>query len=51
MVKITDKYSGYRGEMHELFKKIESEKDSTEFKIRLKAIWNTWGKVEKAIPA
>lgn len=47
MKSITDKYPELRGEMHELFDQIKEGKDSSAFKIRLEAIWNTWADVEK----
>jgi hypothetical protein len=45
---VTDKYSAMRGEMHDLFKQLESGKDSVEFKRLQRAIWDTWGEVEAA---
>lgn len=46
MIEITDKYSTHRGEMHDLFDQIEISKDSTQFKVLLKDIWNTWDNIE-----
>lgn len=48
MIEVTDKYPDLRGEMHDLFDSIEKGKDSIVFKSRLKAIWDTWGPIEKA---
>jgi hypothetical protein len=44
---VTEKYPELRGEMHDLFDKIKSGKDSSVFKQYLDAIWNTWAEVEK----
>ncbi len=43
---ITNKYPNLRGEMHDLFDQIEVGSDSTQFKILLKNIWDTWADVE-----
>lgn len=48
MIAVTDNYPHLRGEMHELFNRLEKEKDSTLFKLKLKQIWDTWAEVEKA---
>ena len=48
-VSITDKYPMLRGEMHDLFDKIELTSDSTEFKSLVASIWSTWGEVESAM--
>lgn len=45
--KITNNYPDLRGEMHDLFNTINKTKDSTEFKILVKDIWDTWADVEK----
>ena len=45
---VTDQYPDLRGEMHDLFDRIEKGKDSVQFKLRLKAIWDTWEPIEKA---
>ena len=50
MIPITRSHGELRGEMHDLFDIISSDQDSTEFKVRLKSIWDTWGEVEKLIP-
>lgn len=47
MLPVTDKYSGLRGELHEIFDSIAVSKDSAEFKTRLDKIWSTWELVEK----
>ncbi len=44
---ITDKYPDMRGEMHVLFDQIKKSADSSEFRIRLDGIWNTWAEVEQ----
>ncbi len=46
---ITGKYATLRGEMHDLFRQIESGKDSIEFKRLQKDIWDTWAAIEKAM--
>jgi hypothetical protein len=48
MIRVTDKYPGLRGEMHAIFGDLERSADSTEFKILLKQIWDTWGSVEQS---
>ena len=48
MMVITNKYPDLRGEMHDLFDQIEIGSDSTQFKILLKNIWDTWADVETA---
>lgn len=46
---VADQYPALRGEMHDLFKNLESGKDSAAFKPLVKSIWDTWGDVEKAV--
>lgn len=46
--KVTNKHSELRGEMHDLFDAINKTADSTEFKVLVKDIWDTWAEVEKA---
>lgn len=46
---VTDNHPNLRGEMHDLFALIETSKDSAEFKILVKNIWDTWAEVGKAI--
>lgn len=47
MIPVTDKHPALRGEMHDLFKRLESSSDSVMFKKRLARIWSTWAEVEK----
>lgn len=47
-MEITDKYPNLRGEMHDLFKRIEEGQDGEKFKSKVKAIWDTWAEIEKA---
>ena len=46
MLRVTDKYTDMRGEMHQLFDSIQSGKDSTAIKERLRLIWSTWDEVK-----
>jgi hypothetical protein len=46
---ITDKHSEMRGEMHNLFDKINVSEDSIQFKKLVKGIWDTWADVEVAM--
>ena len=46
MLEVTIQYDDMRGEMHDLFDKIELSKDSSIFKEKLDAIWNSWYPVE-----
>lgn len=46
---VADKYPDLRGEMHDLFKKLETGKDADTFKPLVKAIWGTWAEVEQAV--
>ena len=48
MVTITNNHDSLRGEMHELFDKIEVSTDSVLFKQKLKTIWDTWEEIEKS---
>ena len=48
MLRVTDKYTDLRGEMHQLFNSIQAGKDSTEFKQRLQLIWSTWDEIKNA---
>lgn len=45
---VTNKHSDLRGEMHDLFDAINKTADSTEFKVLVKGIWDTWAEVENA---
>jgi hypothetical protein len=49
ITKMTDHYSGLRGEMHDLFKEIEEGDEGEEFKELVKSIWDTWADVEQSI--
>jgi len=42
MLAVTDKYPEMRGEMHDLFLKLEKSNDSLMFKKLKNAIWDTW---------
>ncbi len=46
--KVTDNYPNLRGELHSLFTVLENEKDSVEFKVLSKQIWDSWKLVEIA---
>ncbi|UNZ00015.1 hypothetical protein MQE36_06610 [Zhouia spongiae] len=48
MTKVTDRYSGLRGEMHDLFDQIKQTKDSVQFDKSLKEIWRSWEVIEKS---
>ena len=48
MIPVVNKYPDLRGEMHDLFDQIEKGPDSSTFKIKLKAIWDTWAIVEQS---
>ncbi|WP_298898925.1 hypothetical protein [uncultured Psychroserpens sp.] len=48
MKDITNKYPLLRGELHAIFDQIEQSKDSTEFKLHLKGIWDTWTQIEES---
>lgn len=43
---VSDKYPEIRGELHDLFTRLENSKDSIEFKIQSKKIWDTWNIIE-----
>ncbi len=45
---ITDRHQELRGEMHDLFDRLERSSDSILFQQRVAAIWSTWDAVEKA---
>lgn len=48
---VTDKYPLIRGELHDIFSQLEKSDDSTEFKMLVKEVWDTWSKVEEnALP-
>lgn len=44
---VTNNYPELRGEMHDLFRQLETGKDSLAFKQFQKAIWDTWTEIEK----
>lgn len=48
-IPIVRNHSELRGEMHDIFKVIESTADSIEFKNAVDQVWATWGDVEKAM--
>ena len=48
MIAVTNNHESLRGEMHDLFDKIETSSDSVIFKEKLKAIWDTWDEIEKS---
>lgn len=49
MIPVSDNFPDLRGEMHDLFDIIEKSDEAENFKIRLKAIWDTWAEVETAM--
>jgi hypothetical protein len=49
LLSVTDKYPTLRGEIHELFDKIEKTSDAEEFEPLLKSIFDTWTEVESAM--
>lgn len=49
MIPVTDNYPNLRGELHDLFDKIEAGKDKVLFKKRLDAIWKTWADIEETM--
>lgn len=48
MRKVSDRYPSLRGELHDVFGRIEKSEDSTEFKLLEKQIWDTWKVVEES---
>ena len=48
MIPVTNNYPTLRGEMHDLFARLEKGDHAEEFKKRLKLITDTWTAVEKA---
>lgn len=40
--KVSDRYPSLRGELHDVFGQLEKSEDSTEFKLLVKQIWDTW---------
>lgn len=49
LLPVTDQYPGLRGEMHALFKQLESGRHAEQFKPLVKAVWDTWGEIEGAM--
>ena len=49
LLPVTDQYPNLRGEMHVLFKQLESGRHAEQFKPLLKAVWDTWGEIEEAM--
>ena len=49
LLPVTDQYSGLRGEMHVLFKQLESGEHAEQFKSLVKAVWDTWAEIEAAM--
>ncbi|MEQ1745605.1 MAG: nuclear transport factor 2 family protein [Saprospiraceae bacterium] len=48
LLPVTDRYPDLRGEMHGLFKQLESGKHGEAFKPLVKAVWDTWAEIEAA---
>lgn len=46
LTQVTDKYPDMRGEMHDLFKKLEKSQDSAVFKKLKNDVWDTWDVIE-----
>lgn len=42
---VTNKYPSFRGEMHEVFKRLERGEEAAQFAELLKDIWATWDRV------
>lgn len=51
LLPLTDKHADLRGEMHVLFKQLESGPEGEAFKAGVKKVWDTWALVEAAIKA
>lgn len=49
LIPVTDQYPGLRGEMHVLFKQLESGEHAERFKPLVKTVWDTWAEVEAAM--
>ncbi|MCK6691312.1 MAG: nuclear transport factor 2 family protein [Thermoanaerobaculia bacterium] len=49
LLPVTNQYSDLRGEMHTLFKQLESGRHAEQFKPLLKSVWDTWGEIEEAM--
>ena len=48
VTKVSDKYPALRGELHDIFEALETGSDSTEFKLLLKEVWDTWNVVKES---
>ena len=48
VTKVTDNYPSQRGELDDIFVKLEKSEDSTEFKFLVKQVWDTWNEVEES---
>lgn len=48
IIQVTNHYPYLRGEMHDLFDKLEAGEHGDEFKPLLKNIWDTWKRIESA---
>jgi len=46
MTSVTDNYPDLRGELHDLFDKLEKSEDAVAFKKHLENIWATWRDIE-----
>ncbi len=49
LLPVTDQYPDLRGEMHTLFKQLESGRHAEQFKPLVKSVWDTWGEIEEAM--
>ncbi|MBK7938656.1 MAG: hypothetical protein IPJ82_16920 [Lewinellaceae bacterium] len=49
LIPVTDQYPGLRGEMHVLFKQLESGEHAERFKPLVETVWDTWAEVEAAM--
>ena len=46
LLPVTDQYPDLRGEMHVLFKQLESGRHAESFKPLVKTVWDTWAEIE-----
>ena len=46
LLPVTDQYPDLRGEMHDLFKQLESGKHAGQFKPLVQSVWDTWAEIE-----
>jgi ketosteroid isomerase-like protein len=49
MLPVTDQYPDLRGEMHDLFDQLKSDKYAEQFKSLEQTIWSTWKEIEEAM--